>query len=69
MTGGPPFELTRDQARRERHPDKKTQPAVFRFVPPAKEFKLTLQFRKNHVERQEVIQALRRALELLESET
>jgi len=61
--------LNRDQARRERQPDKKTQPAVFRFVPPAKEFKLTLQFRKNHVERQDVIQALRRALELLESET
>ncbi len=60
--------LNRDQARRERHPDKKTQPAVFHFVPPAKEFKLTLQFRKNHIEREDVIQALRRILETLESE-
>jgi ParB family chromosome partitioning protein len=60
--------LNRDQARRERQPDKKTQPAVFHFVPPAKEFKLTLQFRKNHIERQDVIAALRRALELLEAE-
>ncbi len=60
--------LNREQARRERHPDRKAQKAVFRFVPPAKEFKLTLQFRKNSVERGDVIRALRRVLETLESE-
>ncbi len=61
--------LNREQAREERHPDKKSRPAVFRFVPPAKEFKLTLQFRKTEVDREEVIQALRRIIEALESET
>jgi len=60
--------LNREQARAERNPDKKPQPAVFRFVPPAKEFKLVLQFRKNKVERSEVIAALRRIIETLETE-
>jgi ParB family chromosome partitioning protein len=60
--------MNRDQAREERHPDKKTKPAVFRFVPPAKDFKLTLQFRKNTVQREEVIQALKRIIETLEKE-
>jgi ParB family chromosome partitioning protein len=61
--------MNRDQAREERQPDKKAKPAVFRFVPPAKEFKLTLQFRKNSVQREEVIQALKRIIEALEKET
>ena len=61
--------VTREQARAERHPDKKPRPAAFRFVPPTKEFKLTLQFRKREVGRQEIIQALRRILETLEAET
>jgi len=61
--------LNREQARRERQPDKKSQPAVFQFVPPAKEFKLTLRFRKNHIERHEIIQALRRILATLEAES
>ena len=60
--------MNRDQAREERHPDKKPRNAVFRFVPPAKEFKLTLQFRKNSVQREEIIQALKRIIEALESE-
>jgi ParB family chromosome partitioning protein len=60
--------LNREQAREERHPDKKARPAVFRFVPPAKEFKLTLQFRKTEVGRAEVIRALRRIIESLESQ-
>ncbi len=60
--------VNREQARQERQPDRKPQPAVFRFVPPAREFKLVLQFRKHAVERQEVIQALRRIIETLESE-
>ena len=60
--------MNREQAREERQPAKKLKPAVFRFVPPAKEFKLTLEFRKNSVERDEIIQALRRIIETLESE-
>ncbi len=60
--------LNREQARLERHPDKKPPNAVFRYVPPAKEFKLTLQFRKNSIDHEEIIQALRRVLETLESE-
>ena len=61
--------VNREQARAERNPDKKPRPAVFRFVPPAKEFKLVLQFRKNSVERDEIIAALRRIIETLEAET
>lgn len=60
--------VNREQARAERNPDKKAGPAVFRFVPPAKEFKMVLQFRKNKVERNEVIAALRRIIETLEAE-
>jgi len=60
--------VNREQARAERNPDKKPRLAVFRFVPPAKEFKLVLQFRKNSVERSEIITALRRILEALEAE-
>jgi ParB family chromosome partitioning protein len=60
--------LNREQAREERRPDKKPRPAVFRFVPPAKEFKLTLRFRKSEVDREEVIRALRRIIESLEAE-
>jgi ParB family chromosome partitioning protein len=61
--------VNREQAREERNPDKKPGPAVFRFVPPAKEFKLVLQFRKNSVERSEIIQTLRRIIETLESDS
>ena len=61
--------MNREKAREERNPAKKPRSAFFRFVPPAKEFKLTLQFRKNHVERDEVIRALQRIIEILESET
>jgi ParB family chromosome partitioning protein len=57
--------INRDQAREERAPRRK--PAVFRFVSPAKEYKLVLQFRKNSVERREVITALRRIIEALEN--
>jgi ParB family chromosome partitioning protein len=60
--------LNREQARAERNPDAQPRRAVFRFVPPAKEFKLVLQFRKNTVERNEVISALRRIIETLEAE-
>lgn len=57
--------VSREQAREERHPDKKPRNSIFRFVPPAKEFKLVLQFRKNNIQRDDVIQALRRVLETL----
>jgi ParB family chromosome partitioning protein len=61
--------LNREQARAERNPDRKPRQATFRFVPPTKEFKLVLKFRKNTVERADVIEALKRVLEKLESET
>jgi ParB family chromosome partitioning protein len=60
--------LNRDQARQERNPDKKPRHAIFNFVPPGKEFRLTLRFRKGRVERDDVIQALHRILETLQSE-
>ena len=60
--------LSREQARAERQPARKPRNAVFRYVPPAKEFKLTLQFRKNTIDREEIIQALKRIIETLESE-
>jgi ParB family transcriptional regulator, chromosome partitioning protein len=60
--------VTRDQAREERQPDKKPKNAVFRFVPPTKDFKLVMQFRRNSVQREEVIQTLRRVIEMLETE-
>jgi ParB family chromosome partitioning protein len=59
--------VSREQAREERQPERRPRNAVFRFVPPAKEFKLVLTFRKSSVPRAEVIQALRRILETLEN--
>ncbi len=61
--------LNRDQAREERQPSRKPRNAVFSFMPPTKEFSLTLKFRQKIIEREEVIRALRRILEVLESET
>jgi len=61
--------INREQARQERQPDKKPQTASFRFVSPAQDFKLTLQFRRRNIERQDVIAALRRILQTLEAET
>jgi ParB family chromosome partitioning protein len=60
--------LNRDQAREERNPNKKNRNESFRYVPPTKDFKLTLQFRKGKVEREQVITVLRRVLEELENE-
>ncbi len=59
--------VNREEARAERQPDKRPRNAVFRFVSPAKEFKLVLKFRRSNVQRAEVIQALRRILEALEN--
>lgn len=61
--------INREQAREERNPEKKPHNTVFRFVPPAREFKLVLQFRKANVQRQEIIEALRGILAKLEAET
>jgi ParB family chromosome partitioning protein len=61
--------VNREQARAERNPDKKPRQAVFRYVPPAKEFKLVLKFRKGNVEREEIIAALREIIETLETNT
>jgi len=58
--------VNREQARAERNPDKKPSHAVFRYVPPAKEFNLVLKFRKGNVEQEEIIAALRRIIEALE---
>jgi ParB family transcriptional regulator, chromosome partitioning protein len=60
--------VNREQAREERHPESKPRSYAFRYVPPAKEFKLLLQFRKQRVERQEIIEVLRGIIETLESE-
>ncbi len=59
--------LNREQARQERNPKSRNTP--FRFVPPTKDFRLTLQFRKGSGEREQVIAALRRVIETLESES
>jgi ParB family transcriptional regulator, chromosome partitioning protein len=59
-------EVNRDQARAER--SGKPRPAVYRFVPPTRDFKLVLQFRKSQVDSTEVISALRRIIETLESQ-
>jgi ParB family chromosome partitioning protein len=44
------------------------RPYVFRYRPPEKGFQLAVQFRKHDVTREEIIQALRRALEELARE-
>ncbi|MGH9356805.1 MAG: ParB/RepB/Spo0J family partition protein [Terriglobia bacterium] len=58
--------LNREQARAERNPAAKAAIAGFQFVPPSKEFKLVLRFRKKNIHREDVIAALRRALEAVE---
>ena len=60
--------VNREQARAERNPDTKPRHAIFNYVPPAKDFKLVLKFRKGSVERNEVLAALRRIIETLEAE-
>ena len=61
--------VNREQARAERNPEKKARPAIFRYIPPTKDFKLMLRFRKNSIEKEDIIQALKRILEQLEAET
>jgi ParB family chromosome partitioning protein len=61
--------VNREQARAERNPDKKPRQAIFNYVPPAKEFKMVLKFRKSNVDREEIIAALRRIINSLETMT
>ncbi|HXH49349.1 MAG TPA: ParB/RepB/Spo0J family partition protein [Terriglobia bacterium] len=58
--------LNREQARQERNPKSKPRNGSFRYVPPSRDFKLTLQFKKGEVKREQVIATLRRVLEELE---
>ncbi|MGH9360251.1 MAG: ParB/RepB/Spo0J family partition protein [Terriglobia bacterium] len=58
--------VSREQAREERRSGAKPITAMFRFVPPSKEFTLLLRFRKRNVQREDVIQCLRQILEGLE---
>ncbi|MDE3178612.1 MAG: ParB/RepB/Spo0J family partition protein [Acidobacteriota bacterium] len=58
--------LSREQARAERNPGAKPAGHTFRFVPPSREFKLVLRFRRKVVEREELIQTLKRIIETLE---
>lgn len=60
--------ISREQARAERNPAGKAPGHTFRFVPPSKEFKLMLRFRRKAVERDEIIQALKRIIEALEKD-
>lgn len=61
--------LNRDQARQERNPGKKPQNVPFCFVPPSREFRLSLKFRKGGADRAQIIAALRRVIEALEAES
>lgn len=61
--------VNREQARAERNNDRKPRHAVFKFVPPAKEFNMVLKFRKGAVEPEEIVAALRRIIETLETKT
>ena len=60
--------VNREQARAERNSHPRPRPAIFNYVPPAKDFRLVLKFRKNHVERAEIIAALRKIVQTLEAE-
>ena len=60
--------LNREQARQERNPNRKARHGSFRYVPPNKDFKLTLQFKKGEAKREQIISTLRRILKELESQ-
>ncbi len=67
--------LTRDEARAARREQASAvegqaqiKPFSFRFVPPGKEFRLELHFRKTKVERSEIAAALRDIAEKLEAQ-
>jgi ParB family chromosome partitioning protein len=65
--------MTRDDARASRRAqtgagrtDAAPKPYSFRYVPPGKEFKLELRFRRSVVDRRQVAAALREAADKLE---
>jgi ParB family chromosome partitioning protein len=67
--------MTRDDARASRRAqtgagrtDTAAKPYSFRYVPPGKEFKLELRFRRSVVDRYQVAAALREAADKLEKE-
>jgi len=62
--------LTRDEARRERREEQagpqRPQPFIFHFEPQNDAFKFSIQFKKSHVSRDELITTLREILSQLE---
>ena len=61
--------VAREIAKRQhRRGAPRQKPFVFRYRPPEKAFQLAVQFRKNDVTREEIIEALRRALDELARE-
>ena len=66
--------MTRDDARASRreqgavNANKPLKPFSYRYVPPGKEFKIELRFRRSSVERSEIAAALREAADKLEKE-
>jgi ParB family transcriptional regulator, chromosome partitioning protein len=62
--------LTRDEARRERREESqlgpRPQPFLFHYEPEGGAFRLRMQFRKSHISREELAQALREVLEAIE---
>jgi ParB family chromosome partitioning protein len=59
--------LTRDQARAERREEKsaapRPRPFLFQFIPEDESFQVRVQFRRSHVSREQLIAALRTALQ------
>ncbi len=64
--------LTRDEARRERQEEQnagpRPQPFIFNYRPENEAFKLRIQFRKSNVTRSELIDSLRRLIDMLEQD-
>src|ERR1700693_2640422 len=64
--------LTRDEARRERQEEQSSgprpQPLLFHYRPENEAFKLRIQFRKSNVTRSELMDSLRRLIEMLEQD-
>lgn len=63
-------EVTRAESRDLRKPTviNRSRPFVFHFVPPTKDFKLDLKFKRSQVGKAEIIQALKKIISELEKE-
>ena len=61
--------MSREQARKASRPARKGRPShfVFKYGTQSAPFRLQMSFRKSQVEREEIIEALRRILEELET--